>query len=280
MKTEALYDLHLHTTASDGKLAPRELVRAAKSSGLRAFAVTDHDTVAGIAEAMEEARTLQIELVPGVEVSANFGAASVHVLGLFVDPRDPSLLRFFTEAGERRIERVHEMARKLGRLGIRIDARAVFARSTHGTVGRPHVAEELVAQGVVSTLTEAFEKFLAQGRPAYVGYEKVTLRDAVDLIRGAGGVASLAHPVCLEDDSLIPPMVEDRLQALEVFHRDHTPEKASEYVRLAGRLGLLQTGGSDFHHSENGEPPRLGCRELTEEAFEKLRACAPSAARG
>jgi predicted metal-dependent phosphoesterase TrpH len=276
MRTEALYDLHLHTTASDGKLSPRELVRAAKASGLRAFAVTDHDTVAGIPEAMEEARSLGIDVIPGVEVSANFGAASIHVLGLFIDPRDASLLKFFAEAGERRIERIHEMVRKLGRLGIRIDARAVFLRSTHGTVGRPHVAEELVEQGVVKTLKEAFEKFLAQGRPAYVGYEKVTLRDAVDLIRGAGGVASLAHPVCLDDDSLIPGMVGDRLQALEVFHRDHTPEKAAEYVRLAESLGLLQSGGSDFHQSENGEPPRLGCPELTEEAFERLRASAPS----
>jgi predicted metal-dependent phosphoesterase TrpH len=169
------------------------------------------------------------------------------------------------------------MVRKLGGLGIRIDARSVFARSTHGTVGRPHVAEELVAQGVVKNLTEAFERFLGQGCPAYVGYERVTLRDAVDLIRGAGGVASLAHPVCLEDDSVIPQMVEDRLQAIEVFHSDHTIEKAADYARLAERLGLLQTGGSDFHQSENGEIPRLGCPELTEEAFERIRACARSA---
>jgi predicted metal-dependent phosphoesterase TrpH len=277
MEAQALYDLHLHTTASDGKLSPRELVRAAKSSGLRAFSVTDHDTVAGIPEAMEEARALQIELVPGVEVSANFGSASVHVLGLFIDPRDSALLEFFSGAAERRIQRVHEMVEKLGRLGIRIDARAVFARSTHGTVGRPHVAEELMVQGVVKNLTEAFERFLGQDCPAYVGYEKVTLRDAVDLIRGAGGVASLAHPVCLDDDSLIPAMVGDRLQAIEVFHTDHTIEKAAEYVRLAERLGLLQTGGSDFHQSENGEIPRLGCRELTEEAFERIRASARSA---
>jgi hypothetical protein len=107
-----------------------------------------------------------------------------------------------------------------------------------------------------------------------VGYEKVTLRDAVDLIRRAGGVASLAHPVLLGDDSLIPSMVSDRLQALEVFHKDHTPEKAREYQELAARLGLLASGGSDFHRAEDGAPPRLGCPELTEEAFEKLRASA------
>ena len=274
METRALYDLHLHTTASDGKLPPRELVRAAKSSGLRAFAITDHDTVEGIPDAKEEASALGIELVPGVEVSANFGEASVHVLGIFIEYREPWLEKFFSEACERRIDRVHEMVRKLGGLGIVIDAEAVFARSSHGTVGRPHVAEVLVARGVVQTMSEAFERYLAQDRPAYVGYEKVTLRDAVELIRRAGGVASLAHPVLLGDDRLIPRMVEDDLQAIEVFHRDHTPEKAAEYDALASSLGLLQTGGSDFHRSENGEAPRLGCPQLTEEAFERLRAAA------
>ncbi len=274
METRALYDLHLHTTASDGKLRPRELVRAAKSSGLKAFAVTDHDTVEGIPEAMEEAAALGIELIPGVEVSATFGEASVHVLGLFIRYREPWLEKFFSEATERRVDRVHEMVRRLGGLGIGIEAEAVFARSSHGTVGRPHVAEVLVARGVVQTMSDAFERYLAQDRPAYVGYEKVTLRDAVELIRRAGGVASLAHPVLLGDDSLIPRMVEDDLQAIEVFHKDHTPEKAAEYDALAASLGLLQTGGSDFHRSENGEPPRLGCPELTEEAFERLRASA------
>ena len=270
----ALYDLHLHTTASDGTLSPRELVRAAKSSGLRAFAVTDHDTVDGIPDALDEAAALGIELVPGVEVSANFGESAIHVLGLFIEHRETWLAKFFSEARERRIERVHEIVRKLGALGIVIGAEEVFARSSHGTVGRPHVAEVLVARGVVRTMTEAFERYLAQDRPAYVGYEKVTLRDAVDLIRRAGGVASLAHPVLLSDDSLIPRMVDDDLQALEVFHKDHTPEKAAEYDQLASSLGLLSSGGSDFHRSEDGEPPRLGCPGLTHEAFERLRASA------
>jgi predicted metal-dependent phosphoesterase TrpH len=166
------------------------------------------------------------------------------------------------------------MVRRLSRLGIEIDADAVFARSSHGTVGRPHVAEVLVARGVVRTMKEAFDRYLGQDCPAYVGYEKVTLRDAVDLIRRAGGVASLAHPVLLRDDSLIPRMVEDDLQAIEVFHKDHTPEKAAEYDVLASSLGLLQTGGSDFHRSEDGEAPRLGCPELTEAAFERVRASA------
>jgi 3',5'-nucleoside bisphosphate phosphatase len=267
-----MYDLHLHTTASDGRLSPRELVRAAKSSGLKAFAITDHDTVEGIPEGLEEANALEIELVPGVELSANFGQASVHVLGLFIEFREPALERFFAEARERRVDRIQQITDKLAKLGISIPPESVFARSTHGTVGRPHVAEELVARGVVSSLKEAFDRYLGQDCPAYVGYDKVTLRDAVELIRDAGGVASLAHPVLLGDDSLIPRMVPEKLQALEVFHRDHTPEKAAEYAHMADELGLLTSGGSDFHHPEDGQPPRLGCRELTEEAFEQLRA--------
>jgi predicted metal-dependent phosphoesterase TrpH len=223
---------------------------------------------------MDEAAALGIELIPGVEVSANFGDAPVHVLGLFIEYREPWLAKFFSEASHRRVDRVHEMVRKLVGLGVEIDAEAVFACSSHGTVGRPHVAEVLVARGVVRTMSEAFERYLGQDGPAYVGYEKVTLRDAVELIRRAGGVASLAHPVLLGDDRLIPRMVEDDLQAIEVFHKDHTPEKAAEYDALASSLGLLQSGGSDFHRSENGEPPQLGCPELTEEAFERLRATA------
>jgi 3',5'-nucleoside bisphosphate phosphatase len=274
MERAALYDLHLHTTASDGRLSPRELVRAAKSSGLKAFAITDHDTVEGIPEGLEEAEALDLELVPGVELSANFGSASVHVLGLFIEFREPSLERFFAEARDRRVDRIHQTTNKLSKLGISISAESVLARSTRGTVGRPHVAEELLARGVVSSLKEAFDRYLGQDGPAFVGYDKVTLRDAVELIRGAGGVASLAHPVLLGDDSLIPRMVHDRLQALEVFHRDHTPEKAAEYGAMAAELGLLASGGSDFHQAEDGEPPRLGCRDLTEDAFERLRSCA------
>jgi predicted metal-dependent phosphoesterase TrpH len=274
MERRSRYDLHLHTTASDGKLSPTELTRAAHASGLAAFAVTDHDTVDGIPEAEAEAEALGIELVPGVEISANFGDVPVHVLGLFIRYREPWLAEFFAEARRRRVDRIREMTRKLRRLGIAIDAEEVLGRSTHGTVGRPHVAEVLVANGFVASLSEAFERYLGQDGPAYVGYQKVTLRDAVDLIRRARGVASLAHPVLLGDDSLIPRMVADRLQALEVFHKDHPPEKAAEYERLAERLSMLATGGSDFHRSENGEAPRLGCPELTDRAFERIRAAA------
>lgn len=274
MKHHPFCDLHAHTTASDGALAPRELVKLAHAEGLRALAVTDHDTVDGIPEARARAEALGIELVPGVEISASYGSVPVHVLGLFVDDREPSLVEFFAEASRRRVDRVHQMVEKLGRLGVTIDAEAVFARSTHGTVGRPHVAEVLVHEGVVSTLTEAFSRFLGEDGPAFVGYEKVTLDDAVRLIRHAGGLPSLAHPYVFDDDALVREMAQRGLLALEVYHRDHSPEHVAAYESLAGELGLLATGGSDFHHANGLESPSLGCAELSEEAFERLRAAA------
>ena len=270
---QGLYDLHAHTTASDGALSPVELVRLAQSLGLRALAVTDHDTVDGVAEAIREADTLGIELVPGVEISANFGKVPVHVLGLFLEYRDPSLLEFFAEARERRVERVHQMVGKLAKLGIDIEPASVFARSSHGTIGRPHVAEVLLERGVVSSLKEAFVRFLGDDGPAYVGNETVSLEEAIALIRRAGGLASLAHPYVLDDDRVIGDMAACRLPALEVYHRDHTPEKVARYEALAEELSLLATGGSDFHRP-NGDDRELGCPQLNEEAFERLRAAA------
>jgi len=270
----ALYDLHSHTTASDGRLSSAELVRKAIEENLTALAVTDHDTVDGIDAAREEAAAHTDrgpEIIAGIEVSANYEDASVHVLGLFVRHREPWLVDFFAVARERRIERIHRILAKLDAVGVHVAAEDVFAKSTHGTVGRPHVAEVLVDRGVVSSFAEAFDRYLGQGAPAYVGYEKVTLRDATDLITRAGGVASLAHPGLLKRDELIPKMVEDGLQAIEAHHPDHPPDLATRYLQMAARLGLLVTGGSDFHTVDGTGPTRLGCRELTTEAFEKIR---------
>ena len=271
--SQGLYDLHAHTTASDGTLSPAELVRLASELGLRALAVTDHDTVEGVPEAIAQADALGIELVPGVEISANFGDVPVHVLGLFVEYREPWLVEFFAEAGKRRVDRVHQMVEKLAKLGIDIEPEWVFARSSHGTIGRPHVAEVLIERGVVASLTEAFTRYLGEDGPAYVGYEKVSLEDAIALIQRAGGLASLAHPYVLDDDGLIADMAASGLPALEVYHRDHSPEKIADYEALAEELGLLATGGSDFHRP-NGDDRELGCAQLTEEAFERLRAAA------
>ncbi len=269
-----LYDLHTHTTASDGRLSSEELVQKAVEEKVSSFAVTDHDTVDGIDSAREVAAKLSnngLEIIAGIEVSANFEDASVHVLGLFVRHREPWLVEFFSTAKQRRIERIHRILEKLEAVDVHIEAEDVFAKSSHGTVGRPHVAEVLVDRGVVPSFSEAFDRYLGQGAPAYVGYEKVTLRDATDVIQRAGGVASLAHPGLLKRDELIPKMVDEGLQAIEAYHSDHPPDLASHYVQMSARLGLLVTGGSDFHTPEGPGATSLGCPELTSEALEKIR---------
>jgi predicted metal-dependent phosphoesterase TrpH len=272
----SLYDLHTHTTVSDGRLSPRELVREAVSKGLKALAVTDHDAVDAIDEAREEASTHGVEIIAGIEVSANYRDASVHVLGLFIRHQEPWLVDFFSKARQRRVERVHRIVKKLAAVGIHIDAEEVFAKSTHGTVGRPHVAEVLVDHGLVPSFAEAFNRYLGHDAPAYVGYEKVTLRDATELIQRAGGVASLAHPGLLERDELITEMVDDGLQAIEVYHSEHPPDRASHYLEMASDLGLLVTGGSDFHTPDGPGTTTVGCPELTAEALEKIREAAES----
>ncbi|MFQ5789594.1 MAG: PHP domain-containing protein [Acidobacteriota bacterium] len=274
--TRPRYDLHTHTTASDGRLSPRELVREAQRSQLRALAITDHDTVEGIDEAWREAETVGLDLISGIEVSANCDGASVHVLGLYIRHDEPWLKEFLSQARERRLERIHRILQKLSGEGIHIGPEEVSARSAHGTIGRPHVAEVLVERGVVADAAEAFARYLGYGAPAYVGYEKITLRDAIELIRRAGGVASLAHPGLLERDDLIPGMVDEGLQAIEVYHCDHSAETVSHYRQLASRFGLLTTGGSDFHARDGKGSTELGCAELTEEALERIRRLASS----
>jgi hypothetical protein len=252
------------------------LVREATRRGVSHLAVTDHDTVAGLEEAIETAAGEGLELIPGIEVSATGDGTSVHVLGLFIKHREPWLVDFFSEAQRRRVDRIHRILQKLAELGVQLEAEEVFAKSSHGSVGRPHVAEVLVERGLVPSYAEAFDRYLGQRAPAYVGYEKITTADAIEIIRRAGGVASLAHPGLMERDTIIPPMVEEGLQAIEVYHSEHAPETAARYRELARAHGLLITGGSDFHAIDGAGKATLGCPELTAEAFEAVRKAARS----
>jgi predicted metal-dependent phosphoesterase TrpH len=269
-----LFDLHTHTTASDGRLRPGELVREAARRGLSALAVTDHDTVAGLEEAGAEARAHGVELIPGIEVSATCGSESLHVLGLFITHAEPWFAEFFAAAHQRRVERIHRMTALLAAQGVHLDPGEILARSTHGTVGRPHVAELLIERGFVSSFSEAFDRYLGHGAPAYVGYERVSTRDAIEVIRRARGVAALAHPGLLGRDELIGQMVGEGLQAIEVYHSDHPPEMAARYLEIATRHRLLPTGGSDFHGIDGAGRAGLGCPELSEEDVERLRQAA------
>ncbi|HLG44417.1 MAG TPA: PHP domain-containing protein, partial [Nitrospirales bacterium] len=200
-------DLHMHTTASDGLLGPAALVQAVQAARLQVFSVTDHDTVDAVAEAETHARALGIRLIPGIELSAVWQKVEFHILGYFVDPTDARLLAFLRERREARRTRLQTMLGRLRVLGMAVNTEEVMALARDGNVGRPHLARVLVRRGFVASTDEAFDRYLGEGRPAYVPRLDVTVADAIRVMHEAGGLASLAHPGLHNRDAAIPDLV-------------------------------------------------------------------------
>lgn len=251
-----MIDLHLHTTASDGRLSPAELVARASTARLTTISVTDHDTVAAIAEVTEAARGVNIRVVSGIEITAVDDGRDVHMLGYFFDPLSTTLATVLERQRALRVARVREIGATLSSLGMPIDVESVLlaaAARPGSSVGRPQVARELVRAGYVTSVQDAFDKWLATGRPAFRPRTGPSPAAIVDTIHQAGGVASIAHPGVTKRDELIAPLVEHGMDAIEVYHSDHSPEAEQLYKGMAARLGVLVSGGSDFH----GEDPAL-----------------------
>jgi predicted metal-dependent phosphoesterase TrpH len=265
-------DLHLHTTASDGALAPADLVARAAAAGITTLSVTDHDTVGGLDEARASALTRGLTFVDGIEITAVESGRDVHVLGYLFDPAAPALTAFLVGQRDNRIRRVREMARRLAELGVAIDTAPVIARGLDGgrSVGRPHVADALVAAGHVHTRDEAFARFLEPGRPAFIPRRGASPEYVVQIITGAGGVASLAHPGLTGVDDLIPQLVRTGLQAIEARHTDHDAPTEARYRALAVRLGTAVSGGSDFHDDTGRRRCGLGSVTLPPDDFARL----------
>ena len=267
-----LTDLHLHTTASDGALSPEQLVDAAAAAGLTRIAVTDHDTLAATDVVAERCRERGIESIPGIEITAVAGGRDVHVLAYFVDVESPSFLTFLEAQRAQRVSRVEAIARRLDALGMPIDAAPLMSRIRAGaSVGRPHVARILIDAGFVADIAEAFDKWLGAGMPAFVPRDGASPADVIRVIHEAGGVASLAHPGRTCIDAAIPRLRDEGLDAVEVFHSDHTPADVDKYLKLAAAFDFLVTGGSDYH----GDPKRgvsLGSVSLPEMHWERLTA--------
>ncbi|MGQ9920546.1 MAG: PHP domain-containing protein [Desulfobacca sp.] len=248
-----IVDLHVHSTASDGSLTPRQVVAAAKAQGLRALALTDHDTIDGLAEALAAGRELGVEVIPGIEISAHHEPGSMHILGYFLDHRSPQLNEQLCILKQARADRNPQIIAKLQKLGLAITLTEVQEASGGGQVGRPHIAQVLVHKGYVATFQEAFERYIGNHGPAYVSKFRFPPREAIALIRAAGGVAALAHPFTLEYSSagqlrqLLAQLVTWGLAAIEVYYPEHTPERQELYRALAREFGLLMTGGSDYH---------------------------------
>ncbi|HEY7291160.1 MAG TPA: PHP domain-containing protein [Vicinamibacterales bacterium] len=270
-----MIDLHTHTTASDGRCTPRELVARAASSGVTVLAVTDHDTVAGAAEAAAACADSGLTFVPGIEITAVQAEADVHILGYFIDTQSPSLLAFLTEQRQQRIDRLRLMIGKLATLGITLDADAILQpglRDGGKAAGRPWIARALVAGGHVATTGEAFDRWLARGRPAFVARIGMPPREVIDRIHDAGGVASLAHPGLVGHDEWIRGFAAAGLDALEAYHSEHDAETTAHYLKMAASLSLAVTGGSDFHADESHGPAHPGVVSLPAADFERLDA--------
>ena len=245
-------DLHLHTTHSDGSLAPTEVLRLAHKAGVTALAITDHDIVTGIPEAIATGTELGIEIIPGVEISSFVGKSELHILGYCIDWQNPELIRRLATLRESRHRRNPQIIERLRSLGLDVTYEEVRALAGTDAVGRPHIARLLMDKKYVTSAKDAFDRYLAEGRPAYVARELPLPIDAITWIRAAGGVAVLANPTWAKVsgeglNTLLTTLKSEGLGGIEVHYSTHTKRQTTEYLDLAKRLDLLVTGGSDFH---------------------------------
>ena len=267
-----MIDLHLHTTASDGRLTPTELVHRAAACGVRILAVTDHDTTDGIDEATAEAARHDVTVVPGIEVTAVENGRDIHMLGYFFDRRDDRLALFLTGQRATRVTRIEEMARRLEQLGLSVDVQSILddaRRHDARSIGRPALARAMVAAGHVATTREAFDMWLGQDRPAFVERAGPSPEEVIDVLHHAGGIVSMAHPGRTQIDARIEPLRDAGLDAIEAYHSDHDAATVQGYVDVARRLGLAVSGGSDFH----GDPAHglePGASTLPQDEWERL----------
>jgi predicted metal-dependent phosphoesterase TrpH len=250
-------DLHTHTTASDGVCTPSENVRLAHKAGLVGIAITDHDTVSGLDEARLEGEQVGVEVVPGVEISTVDRGIDVHILGYYMNDKDALFNERLSQLRDTRNIRNNLILDRLNELGIRITMKEVVdhlveQKSVDQTLGRPHIADVLVARGVVKTVAEAFELYLGVGGAAYVNPPRIVPSEAISWIREAGGKAVLAHPGLYNNEELVEAIIRDGIDGIEAFHSDHNEEQQRYYNDLGNRYGLIVTAGSDFHGTKDG----------------------------
>ena len=278
-------DLHTHTTASDGIYSPRRLIDLARNSGLVAMAITDHDTVDGLPEAMDYAASVGFRLFPGVEFSIEYDTGSFHLIGLNLDYTHERLRTTVKTLSEHRSTRAYRIIDDLKKHGIDIPIEEVLAEAGGGAMGRPHVARVMVNHGIAPTLRDIFQNYLVIGKPGYVKKVRIEFEEAVTLIRESGGIPVIAHPVSLECRDMnefegrLKGFIKTGVQGLEAYASMHSPEMAEQYCALAKKYGLLVTGGSDFHgdkdetigHYQKECPVPAGLLDALEEYIAKKK---------
>jgi 3',5'-nucleoside bisphosphate phosphatase len=259
----AFVDLHAHSTASDGSRLPADVVREAKKVGLAAIALTDHDTIDGIAEAVATGREIGVRVVPGVELSAVEGDVETHILGLHLSNTREMESRLVS-LREMRRTRAERIVGRLNDLGVRIEFASVLEQSAGGAIGRPHVARAMIAEGWAVDFRDAFERYLGNGKPAYVGKERLAIVDAIGLIHRAGGLAILAHPAQGATRERVAMFAQHGIDGIEVRHPSHSSEDIARIMALVEHYSLVPSGGSDWHGATDG-PRTLGTMRVPAE---------------
>jgi predicted metal-dependent phosphoesterase TrpH len=267
-------DLHLHTTASDGRSTPAELVDFATQAGLSVMSVTDHDTTAAVADVTAFAAERGIEVVTGVEVTAVLRGRDVHILGYFYDAADAAFRAFLLAQRQERVARVEAIVARLAELKMPVNFAAQIAAAQRGlgpSLARPHVARAMVAAGYARDVKEAFDDWLSEGQPAFMERAGPSPAAVIAAVHDAGGLVSLAHPGRTRIDADIPDLVAAGLDAIEVFHSDHDEDTRVRYGATAAEHGLLVTGGTDFH-ADPASPLRVGMVTLPPAEWKRLSA--------
>ena len=267
-------DLHLHSTASDGRLSPEDVVRTAAHLGLAVISLTDHDSVDGIAGALKAAgQSPSLTLIPGVEVSTDVPHGEVHVLGYFIDHTNPELVIKLAAFRNSRKVRAQKMIEKLATMGVHIEWTRVQDIAGSGSVGRPHVAQAMLEKGYVPSLKEAFNKYIGREAPAYVEREKMTPEEVVELITRVGGLAVLAHPADVDDlEHLIPHLQRVGLVGVEAYYNNYPPKTIQYLASVAHKHALVATGGSDFHGMDSATETPIGGVSIPPECIARLMA--------
>ena len=270
---ERTVDLHVHTHISDGTFSPQEVVENAVKVGLSCIAITDHDCIDGIEPAMEAAKRSGLEIIPAVEMSAQEKAREVHLLGFYPDIKDAKFLVRLESIRKNRVDRVYQMVEKLKKYNVNLDPARVFELSGPGSVGRLHVAAVLEEEGYVSSIQEAFKRFIGDKGPCYVAHYDITAKEAIAELKRVGAVAVYAHPHLMGGDDLIPKFIKYGLDGIEAYHSEHSKQVTKRYLELAKEYGLLVTGGSDCHGLNKGQM-LMGTVKVPYSLVEEIKKCA------
>ncbi len=268
---EDFADLHVHTNFSDGLLSPEEVVRNAAKLGLGAIAITDHDCVDAITPAIKEAKSIDLEIIPGVEISAAIGHTEIHILGYFIDWCDPDLSDLLEKMRLNRVDRMRKIVARLKEQGLELDIERVLESAPQGTVGRQHLARIMKEEGFVATIQEAFDRFIGNGKPCHIEHKRLDYKRAFETIKRSGGVPVLAHPGTADTAAYFPDFIKAGLRGIEVYHSDHRPIEEQRYLALAEEYDLLITGGSDCHGIERRGETLIGTIGIRYSEVEKLR---------